>query len=88
MCARLSRVLIGDALGVEVGGWEARISNHYGNYRGGFVVVLPGYIHLPFRARDDPTSWKGKSDPLLLPLHCHQLYLTCVRVGIYPTPPS
>jgi len=29
---------------------------------GTIVVVLPGYIHLAFCTRDDPTSWMGKCD--------------------------
>ena len=61
-CARLSRVLVDDVPGVEVGGGETQNSDNYGNDRGGFVVVLPGYIYLSFRARDDATFWTGECD--------------------------
>ena len=62
VCTRFSRVLVDDVLGVEVGGGETQNSNNHGNHRRGFVMVLPGYFHLPFRARDDLTSGTGKCD--------------------------
>ena len=38
-----------------------------GNHRGGCDVVLPGYFHLPFRARDYNDFWTGEcDDPLTL----------------------
>ena len=62
VCARFRRVLVDDVLGVEVGGRESQNSDNYGNHRGGFGVLLLGYIHLPPRARDDLAFWTGKCD--------------------------
>ena len=86
VCTRLSRVLVDDVPGVEVGSGKTQSTDNYGNHRGGFVVVFPGYIHLPFRAGDYPTSWTGECDPPLLDYHQRCLMRACV--GIHTTTSS
>ena len=57
---RLSRVFVDDFPGSKIEGAGAQGSERFGNNYGRRDAVLPGYIHLPSRGRDDAEFWAGK----------------------------
>ena len=62
MQTRFSRVLFDHFHGGNVGSPRAQGSDYFESHRGGCNAVFPGYIHLPFCARDDLKPWTGECD--------------------------